>query len=112
MGNYLSAAIFAIILLGGCVSEEPPSGSDNLRRCMSQCMPEDQGSGLNCEEGCKIQEAQDSKDVSWCDSLGQNKPVCYGTVAKAAGDISICKKLQDPTEKKHCIATFGGQSTG
>jgi hypothetical protein len=90
------------------------AGSGNYERCVSQCNEASAGSGPNCKDGCMIQEAEDTKDTSWCDKLvnQQTKPSCYGTVAKAAGDIKICDKLTVQTERNYCIGTFGGPSTG
>jgi hypothetical protein len=127
MKKILFAGILAIgLLLLGCTSSGPSGqsgnqsggmmagGSANYQRCVSQCSEASAGSGPNCKDGCMIQEAEDTKDTSWCDNLvnKQARPSCYGTVAKSAGDIKICDRLTDPTEKNYCIGTFGGPSTG
>jgi hypothetical protein len=90
------------------------AGSGNYERCIEQCSTGNAGSGPNCKDGCMIQEAEDTKDTSWCDRLAnaQTRPSCYGTVAKAASDIKICDRLTVPTERNYCIGTFGGPSTG
>ncbi|HSB46637.1 MAG TPA: hypothetical protein VLD37_01385 [Candidatus Bilamarchaeum sp.] len=121
----LSAILGIGLLLLGCTSGGAPgkggntssgnileAGSGNYERCVSQCNEASAGSGPNCKDGCMIQEAEDTKDTSWCDRLAnqQARPSCYGTVAKSAGDIKICDRLSG-TDKNYCIGTFGGPST-
>ncbi|MFA5091292.1 MAG: hypothetical protein WC483_01495 [Candidatus Paceibacterota bacterium] len=49
-----------------------------------------------------------------CESLidKANRPSCYGTVAKAAGDISVCNGLSNSTDKNYCVSVFGSPSSG
>ena len=44
-----------------------------------------------------------------CDTLtdSANRPSCYGTVAKAVGNLSICSMLSNTTDKDYCLAVFG-----
>jgi hypothetical protein len=103
------------LLLAGCASTPgggTMTGSANYQRCVSQC-GSGPGSGELCMDGCRVQEAEDTKDTSFCDRLDkrENIPSCYGTVAKSAGDIKICDRLADAGNRSYCIAVFGGPST-
>lgn len=114
-----------LMLLLGCTQQPgggtPPTpgpggiaGSANYQRCVAQCDdPSNAGSGQYCKDGCRIQEAEDTKSTAWCDILDQkaSRGECYGTVAKSAGDIKICDRLSGD-EKNECVASFGGPSTG
>ncbi|MEW6035769.1 MAG: hypothetical protein AB1529_04095 [Candidatus Micrarchaeota archaeon] len=113
----MKALVFVVLafLLAGCVSEPGGSlgaGSANFQRCASQC-GSGPGAGELCMDGCRVQEAEDAKDTSFCDRLykRENVPSCYGTVAKSAGDIKICDRLADAGNRSYCIAVFGGPST-
>jgi hypothetical protein len=120
----LAVLIIAAFLAAGCAQTggpggfPPPSatgevGSANFQRCVSQCDdPSNAGSGPLCRDGCRFQEAENTKDPSWCDRLDQkaNRGECYGTVAKAAGDLKICDRLSGE-ERNECVASFGGPST-
>ena len=127
MRNIILAGIVMVMLLG-CTSAPPggtppsgtpPSGgsmagSANYQRCVSQCDdPSNAGSGPYCKDGCRMQEAEDVNDYAWCEQLAQkaSRGECYGTVAKAAGDLKICDRLSGE-EKNECVAAFGGPSTG
>jgi hypothetical protein len=94
----------------------PPSatGSATFQRCISQCGPGNAGNGTLCADGCRVQEAADTKSTSPCDSLVDqaNRPSCYGTVAKAAGDLSICNAFSNATEKNYCVSVFGSPGAG
>ncbi|MEW6723023.1 MAG: hypothetical protein AB1324_07200 [Candidatus Micrarchaeota archaeon] len=122
------SVVFAALALCGCLAGPAPQGgnvfvdgdgtggmgSANFQRCVGQCDEGNAGSGPICRDGCMMQEAEDTKDTSWCDGLAnlQTKPSCYGTVAKAAGDIKICDRLTDQTDRNWCVSTFGGPSSG
>jgi len=111
--------VSAVILISGCVSiggtgtQPGQTGSANFQRCMSQCQPGNAGSGPYCEDGCRLEEASDTKDTSWCDGLDNsaNRPSCYGTVAKSAGDIKVCDRLPAGTDRNYCVSIFGGPGT-
>ena len=103
---------------GGTPPGSPPGsmmgGSANYQRCVSQCDdPSNAGSGQYCKDGCRMQEAEDTKSTALCEQLDQkaSRGECYGTVAKAAGDLKICDRLSGE-EKNECVAAFGGPSTG
>ena len=76
---------------------------DCLERCNSGA-----GSGPYCKDGCRFEQAENSKDLSYCDQLDQkeNIPECYGTVAIAVGDIKICDKLSSQEDRNHCVSAF------
>jgi hypothetical protein len=112
--------LIPLLLLAGCASQNGPGivdtgpgGSANFQRCASQCQGGNAGSGAFCMDGCRVQEAEDTKDTSWCDRLDNraNVPSCYGTVAKSAGDIRICDRLADDTDHNYCVSVFGGPGT-
>jgi hypothetical protein len=121
----LCLALILGLLLAGCVGPGaanrtapasggiPPQGSANFQRCASQCGAGNYGNGTFCKDGCRLQEAADTKSTVWCDLLDQrsNRAACYGIVAKSAGDITICNHLSDDTDKNHCISAFGSSST-
>jgi hypothetical protein len=116
------AALAFVLLLAGCLGQQTSpaggngaaSGSANYQRCISQCAPGNAGNGTLCRDGCSVQEAADTKSTTLCDSLidQANRPSCYGTVAKSSGDISVCDRLSNPTDKNHCLSVFGSPSTG
>lgn len=124
MKYVLLLALFVLLL--GCTSQQntqnpniptnptqPNSiGSANFQRCMTQC-DSGVGSGEFCKDGCKVQEAEDTRNTSFCDSLykKENIPSCYGTVAKSAGDRSICNRLTNTTQRDLCTAIFGAPGT-
>ncbi len=107
------------LLLAGCLGQQAPaqsanmssSGSANFQRCISQCGAGNSGNGTLCKDGCAVQEAADTKSTARCDTLIDmaNRPSCYGTVAKAAGDITICNAFTNATEKDYCVSVFGSQ---
>jgi hypothetical protein len=72
------------------------------------------GNGTLCTDGCRMQEAADTKSTSLCEILDNpaNRPSCYGTVAKSAGDLSICDRFTNATEKDYCVSVFGSPGTG
>jgi hypothetical protein len=112
-----------VLLFAGCLQQPaspgagavPSSGTGraNFQRCVSQCGTGNAGNGTLCMDGCRVQEAADTKSTSLCDSLVDqaNRPSCYGTVAKAAGDRSICDRFSNATEKAYCVSVFGGPGT-
>ncbi len=79
----------------------------SFAQCLQRCSG-GAGSGAYCEDGCRFEQAENTKDTSYCDELDQKEsiPECYGTVAIAAGDIKICDKLTNTEDYNHCIATF------
>jgi hypothetical protein len=112
------------LLLAGCLQQAPTqsgnntppgavnaSGSAKFQLCISQCGAGNAGNGTLCKDGCAVQEAADTKSTARCDSLIDmaNRPSCYGTVAKAAGDITICNALTNATDKDYCVSVFGSQ---
>lgn len=119
MKNTLSIIVVLTFaaLLAGCLQQQsssgsgivPPSGSANFQRCMSQCGAGNAGNGTLCTDGCRVQEAADTKSTSMCDSLidQANRPSCYGTVAKASSNISVCDGLSNATDKDYCVSVFG-----
>jgi len=114
-------ALTSVLLLAGCLQQQSSpgggngslSGSANYQRCMSQCGTGNAGNGTLCKDGCSVQEAADTKSTTLCDSLidQANRPSCYGTVAKASGDLSVCDRLSNPTDKDHCVSVFGSPGT-
>lgn len=122
--KYIILSLLALsILLSGCATPPVPKaeaqdisgkiGTADLGLCLSQCDAGGAGSGPYCKDGCRFEQASKTKDTSYCDQLEQkaNRGECYGTVAKAAGDIKICDRLSG-AEKNECIASFAGPSTG
>ncbi len=110
------AFLLLTVLIFGCISSpgsKMSNGSENFQRCISQC-GSGAGSGEFCKDGCKIQEAEDQKNSDYCEQLYDKavRPSCYGTVAKASGNIKVCDKLYNETEHKYCIAVFGSPGTG
>jgi hypothetical protein len=115
-------ALTFVLLLAGCLGQQtspgangtPTGGSANFQRCISQCAAGNAGNGTLCKDGCSVQEAADTKSTTLCDSLidQANRPSCYGTVAKAAGDSTVCGRLSNPTDKNYCLSVFGSPSTG
>jgi hypothetical protein len=110
-------------MLAGCAQQQyppvggnvPPSGgSANFQRCISQCGTGNAGNGTLCKDGCSVQEAADTKSTALCDSLinQANRPSCYGTVAKAASNISVCDRFSNTTEKNYCVSVFGSPGSG
>ncbi len=112
--------LLAAILFAGCVSESPDAGGNggpvdksgtittvSYEDCLDKCTS-GPGSGEYCEDGCRFEQAENTKDTSYCDQLDQkeNIPECYGTVAIAAGDIKICDRLTDQEDRNHCVAAF------
>ena len=79
----------------------------SFEQCIDQCSS-GVGSGEYCEDGCRFEKAENTKDVSVCHELDQKEsiPECYGTVAIAAGDINICDQLSDQEDRNHCVAAF------
>jgi len=123
MRKILGFIILALILvLAGCTQQqsspgggnESASGSANFQQCISQCGPGNVGNGTFCKDGCRVLEAAETKSTTLCDSLENkaNRPSCYGTVAKASSDISVCDRLSNATEKNYCVSVFGSPSTG
>jgi hypothetical protein len=123
MRKILGIITLAFVLLSaGCLqqpsapgagNESPAAGSANFQRCVSQCGTGNAGNGTLCMDGCRVQEAEDAKSTSLCDSLVNqaNRPSCYGTVAKAAGDLSICDAFSNATQKSYCVSVFGAPGT-
>jgi hypothetical protein len=115
-------ALTFVVLLAGCLGQQtssgggnvPLSGSANFQRCISQCGAGNVGNGTLCKDGCSVQEAADTKSTTLCDSLidQANRPSCYGTVAKASSNISVCDRLSNPTDKNYCVSVFGSPSAG
>jgi hypothetical protein len=116
-------ALAFVLIFAGCTQPPaspggenaiPSGGSANFQRCVSQCGAGNAGNGTLCKDGCSVQEAADTKSTTLCDSLidPANRPSCYGTVAKAAGDISVCDVFTNPEDKNHCLSVFGSPSTG
>jgi len=107
------------MMIAGCLQQPPgggnesASGSANFQRCMSQCGPGNAGNGTLCKDGCRVQEAEDTKSTSLCDALDDkaNRPSCYGTVAKASGNLSVCNSFSNTTEKNYCVSVFGSPGT-
>ncbi len=123
--------MFAVLLFAGCVTEtseentntntvsvgssQPTGGEDksgtittgSFEQCIDQCSS-GIGSGEYCEDGCRFEKAENTKDVSVCHELDQKDsiPECYGTVAIAAGDIKICDQLAEQEDRNHCVAAF------
>ncbi|MFN7991434.1 MAG: hypothetical protein U0R44_04730 [Candidatus Micrarchaeia archaeon] len=116
--RYVVLALILAVFLAGCASvggnqSGTGGGSANFQRCISQCGPGNSGNGSLCKDGCRVQEAEDTKSTSLCDQLDNqaNRPSCYGTVAKSAGDIKVCERLTDATDKNYCVSIFGGPGT-
>ena len=107
-----------VVVLAGCLQQQSPAGggtgSANFKLCVSQCGAGNAGNGTLCTDGCRMEEAADTKSTSMCESLidKANRPSCYGTVAKAAGDISVCNGLSNSTDKNYCVSVFGSPSSG
>ncbi len=107
------ALIVLALILAGCAQQSPASGtqrvSANFQQCISQCGTGNAGNGTLCTDGCRMTEAAATKSTSMCDSLidQANRPSCYGTVAKASSDISVCNRLTNSTDKNYCVAVFG-----
>jgi hypothetical protein len=116
----LIVALAFALVLAGCAQQSPGNGnvtqqgSANYQRCVSQCGVGNAGNGTLCQDGCRVQEAADTKSVSMCSYLvdQSNFASCYGTVAKASGDITVCNGLTNATQKQLCISVFGSPSTG
>lgn len=114
-------ALAFVLMFAGCTQPQSSpgggngvtTGSANFQRCVSQCAPGNAGNGTLCKDGCSVQEAADTKSTTLCDSLidQANRPSCYGTVAKASGDISVCNRLSNPTDKNYCLSVFGSPGT-
>ncbi len=125
--------MFAVLLFAGCLgeasednenansntlsvgSDKTTGGTDksgtittgSFEQCIDQCSS-GVGSGQYCEDGCRFEKAENTKDVSVCHELDQKDsiPECYGTVAIAAGDIKICDQLTEQEDRNHCVAAF------
>jgi hypothetical protein len=118
--------ILALLLIAGCISESTEVATTNesagtttpqdksgtistsdFETCLEKCSS-GPGSGVYCEDGCRFEQAENTKDTSVCDQLDQKEsiPECYGTVAIAVGDIKICDKLTDQEDRNHCVAAF------
>lgn len=89
--------LLAIIIFAGCTN----TNYSGFQKCLSQCDND------FCKDGCRFEQAENSKSTLFCDELNQksNIPECYGIVAIAANDISICNKLSGES-KNHCISAF------
>ncbi len=116
--RYLIPVLLVAIIAAGCVLPPPGAsgnpGSAKYQACISQCGPGNAGNGTYCEDGCRVQEAQDTNGTYWCDQLANKPeiPACYGTVAKSAGDRTVCDRLSNVTARNYCISAFGNPSTG
>lgn len=79
----------------------------NYEDCLDRCNS-GAGSGQYCKDGCRFEQAENTKELKYCDELDQkeNIPECYGTVAIAAGDIKICDKLPSQEDRNHCVSAF------
>lgn len=129
MKRYLIFAI--IVLLAGCTSTEGSlqtstgasggavgswggstsggvlNAGGNYENCLELCNS-GAGSGPYCKDGCRFEQAENTKDTSYCDQLDQKEsiPECYGTVAIAAGDMTICDRLPTQENRNHCVSAF------
>jgi hypothetical protein len=112
--------LVAVLLLVGCTSEVVQDnstggtldqsgkiGTSSYEQCLDKCSS-GAGSGEYCEDGCRFEQAENTKDTKYCDELDQEEsiPECYGTVAIAVGDIKICDKLADQEDRNHCVSAF------
>ena len=82
-------------------------GTADYQACVKRCSG-GAGSGPYCEDGCRFEEASKTADTTYCDELEQKDsiPECYGTVAIAAGDLTVCDKLTNTVHRNYCVATF------
>jgi hypothetical protein len=92
---------------GGSASGGVLNAGGNYEGCLEQCNS-GAGSGEYCKDGCRFEQAGETKDLKYCDQLDQTEsiPECYGTVAIAVGDIKICDKLSSPEDRNHCVSAF------
>lgn len=92
---------------GGSTSGGVLNAGGNYEECLLQCNS-GAGSGQYCKDGCRFEQAENTKDLKYCDQLDQKEsiPECYGTVAIAVGDIKICDKLPSQEDRNHCVSTF------
>jgi hypothetical protein len=76
--------------------------------CLDLCDSGGPGTGPYCKDGCRFEQAENTKDTGYCDQLDQKEsiPECYGTVAIAAGDIKICDSLPTQEDRNHCVSAF------
>ncbi|MBN1169619.1 hypothetical protein JXA56_01210 [Candidatus Micrarchaeota archaeon] len=123
------AILLAIILIAGCTSDNGPADTTGTvpagtsegpedrsgtitttgyADCMERCESGGPGTGPYCKDGCRFEQAENTKDLFYCNQMDQKEsiPECYGTVAIAAGDIKICDKLSNPEDRNHCLAAF------
>jgi len=91
----------------GAVDKSGTITTGSFEQCIDQCSS-GVGSGEYCEDGCRFEKAENTKDVSVCHELDQKEsiPECYGTVAIAASDIKICDQLSEQEDRNHCVAAF------
>jgi hypothetical protein len=92
---------------GGSTSGGVLNAGGNYDDCLLQCNS-GAGSGEYCKDGCRFEQAENTKELKYCDQLDQKEsiPECYGTVAIAAGDIKICDKLSSQEDRNHCVSAF------
>lgn len=125
------AILLAIVLLAGCVTvtdDVSPQTNDktiqsgktapvdksgtittgSYEDCLYLCSTGGPGTGEYCEDGCRFEQAENTKDTSYCDQMDQKEsiPECYGIVAIAVGDIKICDRLSDQEDRNHCVGAF------
>ncbi len=111
-------ALALALVLAGCTQQSPPGGvpqqgSAKFQSCVSQCGVGNAGNGTLCQDGCRMQEAADTKSVMMCNELTDqaNQASCYGTVAKASSNISVCDAFSNTTQKDYCLSVAGSTST-
>ena len=123
------AILLAIILIAGCTTEAGPSDTSgtlsigessgkidksgtitttDYADCLELCESGGPGTGDYCKDGCRFEQAENTKDLKYCDGMDQKEsiPECYGIVAIAAGDIKICDKLANQEDRNHCVGAF------
>jgi len=135
MKNAKYAILLAILLFAGCTSmvevsnetgqtspdgKAAPDGKPapvdksgtittvGYEDCLELCESGGPGTGEYCKDGCRFEQAENTKDTSYCDQMDQKEsiPECYGIVAIAAGDITICDRLSDQEDRNHCVGAF------
>ncbi len=122
--------LIGLLLLAGCTAQETASDNSGsstdkatgdspvdksgtitttgYSECMDLCKSGGPGTGEYCQDGCRFEQAENTKDLAYCDQMDQldSIPECYGIVAIAVGDIRICDKLSDQEDRNHCVGAF------
>lgn len=75
-----------------------------LTACMSNCNAVPGNYAEQCTNSCRLAAAEESGDVSYCQALTMPELIgpCYGQVAIAKKDRSVCNQVSGAQQKSEC----------